>query len=269
MSRINAVFERTAKAGRPALVTYLCAGDPSLEESAGLLLAAADAGADILEVGVPFSDPTADGPSIQQASERALRGGATLGGVLEVVREVRSASDVPIVLFGYYNPILNFGEAALVSAAQAAGVDGLLVVDLLPEDSEVIRGPAIAHGLDYVPLLAPTSDASRESAVAQVATSFVYYVSLTGVTGAATAALGPAGERAAQLRERIDRPVAVGFGVKTADDVAAAGRLADGVIVGSALVDAVARATSVDGRRQAVTELVGSLATGAVRARAT
>src|SRR5690606_592555 len=194
---------------------YLCAGDPSLELTAPLIVAAAEAGADVIEVGMPFSDPTADGPTIQRASERALRNGTTLTGVLEAVRTARDSTDVPIVLFGYYNPILRFGEARLAREANAAGVDGLLVVDLPPEWAEPLLGPMREEGLDFVPLVAPTSTPARVDAAARVAGSFLYYVSTTGVTGSKGADLREAASRAATIRARTGKPVVVGFGVRT------------------------------------------------------
>ena len=259
MSRIVEAFAQARKEGRAALVTYLCAGDPTLEETPALLAAAAAAGADVLEVGVPFSDPTADGPSIQRASERALRAGTTLPRVLEAVSEFRKASTVPVVLFGYYNPILAYGEERLCADAKSAGVDGLLVVDLPPEEAQVIHRPAVAAGLDYVPLLAPTSDEARVAAVRTLATSFVYYVSVTGVTGAKGADLQEAATRAGELGRALERPVVVGFGIREPSDVERVARLADGVVVGSALVEAARSAADPAGRVEAVRELVGRL----------
>ena len=259
MSRIARAFEDARRDDRAVLVTYLCAGDPNLAETPDLLLAAAEAGADILEVGVPFSDPTADGAAIQRASERSLRAGTTLPRVLEAVAELRKRSQVPIVLFGYYNPILAYGEKRLVADAKAAGVDGFLVVDLPPEEASVLRDPAVEAGLDYIPLLAPTSDAGRVKAVGRLATSFVYYVSLTGVTGAKGGALGDASERAAALAGELGRPVAVGFGIKNPSDAERVASQADGVVVGSALVEAVRAAPDAAGRLEAVRSLVGGL----------
>jgi tryptophan synthase alpha chain len=258
-SRLSSAFERARAEGRVALVVYLTAGHPDLDTTPRLLVAAAEAGADIVEVGVPFSDPTADGPAIQRASERALRRGTTLRGVLEVIRAARSRTDVGVLLFSYYNPILAFGEEALARAAVAAGVDGLLVVDLPPEVAGPLHAPARAAGLDFVPLLAPTSDASRVAAVARVASGFVYYVSLTGVTGATAPALDEAARRARTLSAQLGLPVAVGFGVKTPDDVARVAAHADGVVVGSALVAAVDGAASPDAAVGAVASLVSAL----------
>ncbi len=262
MSRLADVFEKTRRENRAALVIYLCAGDPSLELTPRLVLAASEAGADVIELGVPFSDPTADGPTIQRASERALKAGATLAGTLEAVREVRRSSDVPIVLFGYYNPILRFGEERLAREAKRVGVDGLLVVDLPPESAEPLLGPLAREGLDFVPLVAPTSTKERIDRAASIAGSFLYYVSMTGVTGSAGANLSDAARRAAGVRDRAKKPVAVGFGVRTPEDVAKIAAHADGVVVGSALVDAIHRASDPE---RAVHELVRSLASATRR----
>lgn len=259
-ARLSAAFARARGEGRAALVAYLTAGDPDLATTARLIVAAAEAGADVVEVGVPFSDPTADGPAIQRASERALRGGATLRGVLDAVRQARARTEAAVLLFGYYNPILAFGEERLARAAAAAGVDGLLVVDLPPEAADPLVAPARAAGLDFVPLLAPTSDASRVVAASRVASGFVYYVSLTGVTGAAAPALDEAARRARALGEQLGLPVAVGFGVKTPEDVARVAAHADGVVVGSAIVDAIERSGSPDAAVAAVSTLVTALA---------
>lgn len=261
-SRIGEAFERARSEDRAALVIYLCAGDPSLALTPALITAAAEAGADVVEVGMPFSDPTADGPTIQRASERALRSGTTLGGVLEAVRAARDGTDVPIVLFGYYNPILRFGEARLAREANAAGVDGLLVVDLPPESAEPLLGPMREEGLDFVPLVAPTSTPERVERAGRAAGSFLYYVSMTGVTGSAGADLAEAAARAAAIRAQTGKPVVVGFGVRTPADVAVVAAHADGVVVGSAVVDAIA------GSRDpvaAVRELVARLAAGTRR----
>ena len=228
MSRIKAAFERARAENRAALIPYLCAGDPDLDTTYELVLAVADAGADIIELGMPFSDPTADGPVIQRASERALRG------VLTLVERIRKKSDVAIVLFGYYNPILAFGERELTRAAKQAGADGFLVVDLPPEEAGSLLALLRAEQLDFVPFVAPTTSEPRMRRIAESATAFLYYVSLTGVTGAATD-LPRAAERAVQVRALTGLPVAVGFGIKTAADAAAVAARADGVIVGAAL----------------------------------
>ncbi len=259
--RLAATFARARAEDRAALVIYLCAGDPSLADTPRLVRAAAEAGADIVELGMPFSDPTADGPAIQRASERALSAGATLPGVLGALRELRAGGcDVRVVRFGYYIPILAYGEAELARDAAAAGVDGLLVVDLPPEEAAPLREPATAAGLDLVPLVAPTTGIERARAVAAEATGFVYAVSMTGVTGSAAGDLAEAGARASELAEASGRPVAVGFGVKTPEDAAAVAAQADGVVVGSALVRRVeAAGADVDAAEASVRELVGAL----------
>ncbi|MBX3251502.1 MAG: tryptophan synthase subunit alpha [Myxococcales bacterium] len=266
MGRIADAFAKAREENRAALVIYLCAGDPDLDATVELTLAAAMAGADVIELGVPFSDPTADGPAIQQASERALAGGATLEGVLGVVRRVREESEIPILLFGYYNPILAYGEARLASAAADAGVDGFLVVDLPPEEAAPLLEPAFAAGREYVPLLAPTSTPDRVARAGELARGFVYYVSMTGITGAATSALGEAAERAAVLEAELGQPVAVGFGIASADDARLVASHASGVVVGSAVVRAIAGATDRADAVRAVDALVRSLAAACRRA---
>jgi tryptophan synthase alpha chain len=265
VSRLSEVFERTRRENRAALVAYFCAGDPDADTTIEAVVAAAKAGADIIELGMPFSDPTADGVVIQRASERALAGGMTLTKVLDVARRIRAQTAVPMVLFGYYNPIFAYGDEKLCAAAKNAGIDGLLVVDLPPEECESLRKPARAHGLALVPLVAPTSSDARVSLAAGVADAFIYYVSLTGVTGSASADFVDAAERARVVRERTQKPVAVGFGVSTGADVKALARHADGVVVGSALVRAIENAPDRAAKVAAVRALVSELASGLTR----
>lgn len=265
MGRIADAFDKARNENRAALLIYLCAGDPDLSATVDLVVAAAEAGADVIELGVPFSDPTADGPAIQRAAERSLRGGTTLANVLDTVRAIRSRSDVPILLFGYYNPILRYGEAKLVDDAAESGADGFLVVNLPPEESEGLRGPAIAKGLDFVPLVAPTSNPERIKQAAEAATSFIYYVSMTGVTGSKAADLADASQRAAVLQREHGRPVAIGFGVKTKEDVGTVAPHVDGVVVGSAVVQTIEDASSVNDAVNAVRALVSELAQGLSR----
>ena len=265
MGRLQAAFEQTARQGRAALITYFCAGDPDPQTTVEVAVAAAEAGADILELGMPFSEPTADGVAIQRASERALAGGMTLLKTLEVARAIRQRSPIPIVLFGYYNPILAFGEEKLAHAAAEAGVDGVLVVDLPPEECASLRVPANRQGIAFVPLVAPTSSTQRIKLAADVADAFIYYVSLTGVTGSAKADLDAAAERAQQVKEATKKPVAVGFGVSTGDDVRKLSRVADGVVVGSALVRAVEQSKDRKEAVERVTALVRELASGLAR----
>ncbi|MFT3927264.1 MAG: tryptophan synthase subunit alpha [Myxococcales bacterium] len=266
MSRLNKVFERARGEQRAALVAYFCAGDPDADTTVEVAVAAAEAGADVLELGMPFSDPTADGPAIQRASERALANGMTLAKTLEVAARIRKQSEIPIVLFGYYNPILAYGEERLCKAAAQAGIDGLLVVDLPPEECAPLREPALREGMAFVPLVAPTSSEPRVALAATVADAFIYYVSLTGVTGAASANFEEAAERARLVRERTGKPVAVGFGVSTGADVKKLSRYADGVIVGSALVRVVEQAKDRASAVSGVRELVRDLASGLSRA---
>ena len=265
MGRIADAFANAKSENRAALVIYLCAGDPDLRTTEDLVVAAAESGADVIELGIPFSDPTADGPAIQRASERSLAGGTTVAKVLDTVRAIRQRSDVPILLFGYYNPILAYGEQKVVDDAAERGADGFLVVDLPPEESDGLRLPAIEKGLDFVPLVAPTSDRDRVAKAAAAATSFIYYVSMTGVTGSKATDLASASERAGLLQRELGRPVAIGFGIKTREDVETVAPRVDGVVVGSAVVRAIEDAESSEAAVAAVRTLVAELAAGVVR----
>ncbi len=266
MSRLDEKLAALRAAKKKALVAYLCVGDPSVEESAEFALACAAAGADVLELGVPFSDPTADGPVIAAASQRALERGGGLAATLRAAAAVRARTDTPIVLFGYYNPIFVHGEARVVAEAKRAGVDGLLVVDLPVEEAGPLRALAKEDGLSVLPLLTPTSAAPRvertREAIAACDPGFVYYVSLTGVTGSAAAPLAAASARAGELREALGAPVLVGFGVDGRERARAAAAHADGVIVGTALVRCVQNATTLTARVAAVTRLVRELREG-------
>ena len=235
-TRIGRAFERLRGEGRKGLVVYLTAGDPDLAGSAELVRAAVGGGADVIELGVPFSDPSADGPVLQAAAERALRAGASLAGVLALVRGLRVDVTVPIVLFGYYNPIFTYGEQTLAQDAAAAGVDGLLVVDLPPEEATGLRAACDASGLDLVPLVAPTSTPARVAAAVGIASGFVYVVSMTGVTGAALAAPDRIAANVEGLRAQISLPMALGFGIATPEDVRRLSPLADAIVVGTAAV---------------------------------
>jgi tryptophan synthase alpha chain len=248
MTRLQDTFTQLGARGEQALVAYVTGGDPDLETSYQVLEALARGGADIIELGVPFSDPTADGPTIQRASVRALAAGATVSGVLSLVSRLRAAGhQQPVILFGYYNPFLQYGLDRLAADAASAGADGFLVVDLPPEEagpfqaairSAVPVGSA-GGGLDLIQLLTPTSTERRIAAVAKAASGFVYYVSRTGVTGAQEADLTTVGAQVARIRSAIDLPVCVGFGIARPDQVAALRGTADGVVVGSALVNLV------------------------------
>lgn len=259
-NRLETCFGALKKNGHTALVAYLVIGEPSVEESLECARAAIDAGADILELGVPFSDPTADGPVIAAAAYRAIHQGGSLPAALEVATALRKRSEAPLVLFSYVNPLLAFGETRLPAAAKAAGIDGLLLVDLPPEEGAELRAGAAREGLSVVPLVAPTTGAAREPRVLTGASGFIYYVSVTGVTGSREAPLADAARAAAGLKERSGLPVVVGFGIRTpeqARSVAASG--VDGVVVGTAIVQAIAEAKDRAGRTRAVSELIGGL----------
>ncbi|GAB4525822.1 MAG: tryptophan synthase subunit alpha [Amphiplicatus sp.] len=271
VSRIAARFDALAREGRAGFVPFLMAGDPDYETSLTLLKALPAAGADVIELGVCFTDPMADGPAIQAAGLRALRAGQTLRRTLALVRSFREEDDrTPIVLMGYYNPFHAYGVEAFVKDAQAAGVDGLIVVDLPPEEDAELCLPARAAGLDFIRLATPTTDAARMPAVLKNASGFVYYVSVAGVTGAKTGDAGAVAAAAARLKAASGLPVAVGFGIKTAEKAAGFARVADAVVVGSALVERLAAALDADpGRPDIVLNPVLSLARdlgGAVRA---
>jgi tryptophan synthase alpha chain len=261
--RLEACFGTLHQAGRTALVAYLVIGEPSVEESLDCARAALDAGADILELGVPFSDPSADGPVIAAAAYRAIQHGGSLPAALEVATALRKHSQAPLVLFSYVNPLLAFGEARLPAAAKAAGIDGLLLVDLPPEEGAELRAGAAREGLSVVPLVAPTTGLAREPRVLAGASGFIYYVSVTGVTGNREAPLGDAARDAAALRKRSGLPVVVGFGIRTPEQArAVADAGVDGIVVGTSIVQAIAEAKDRAGRTQAVTELVGKLRRG-------
>jgi tryptophan synthase alpha chain len=262
VKRLERIFAR----GKP-LVAYLCVGDPSVDESVQLARACVRAGADVLELGMPFSDPTADGPAIARASQRAIRAGGGLEATLRAAAAVRAQHpDVGIVLFGYYNPIFVRGEARVAREAAQAGVDALLVVDLPVEESGPLRALALAAGVGVVPLLAPTSSPDRVEAVARAAaaggTPFVYYVSVTGVTGSASVDAGGASARAAELRGKLGLPVVVGFGIDSGAKARDAAVGADGVVAGTAIVRAIEDGSTPSARTEAVERLVRELRAG-------
>ena len=270
--RITKKFSRCAAQNRPALVTFVTAGDPDLATSQAILDGLPAAGADLIELGMPFSDPMADGVAIQLGGQRALANGHTLVTTLDMVREFRRKDgETPIVLMGYYNPIYSYGTQKFLTDAKSAGVDGLIIVDLPFEEDEELCIPALEAGLNFIRLTTPTTDDARLELVLKNTSGFVYYVSMTGVTGAALSNHKAVGEAVARIKRETDLPVAVGFGIKTAEDAALIGRDADGVVVGTALVNAVANSL-VDGKAPpetagAVHELVSALAAGVGRAR--
>ncbi len=248
-SRIAARFAALEAEGRAGLITFVTAGDPDGETSAAILRGLPGAGADLIEVGMPFSDPMADGPSIQAASLRALRAGMTLHGTLELVREFRNQNnDTPVVLMGYFNPIFSYGVDAFVGDAIAAGVDGLIVVDLPPEEDEDLCLPALKAGLNFIRLATPTTDETRLPRVLANTSGFVYYVSIRGITGAASPDVALVDDSVARIKRHTSLPVAVGFGIKTPEQAAAIASVADAAVVGSAIVDTVAKGLNAEGK---------------------
>ncbi|MGB9080292.1 MAG: tryptophan synthase subunit alpha [Desulfuromonadaceae bacterium] len=236
MSRLASHFNTLHTRDSKALVTFITAGDPDLSTTEEMIYLLEGAGADVIELGVPFSDPMADGPTIQLSSERALSSGTTLHGIMEVVKKVRSRSSIPIILMGYLNPLHAYGYDSFCRDAVEAGVDGVLVVDMPPEESQELTVPARHHGLDVIFLLTPTSDAARISAVDRLGSGFVYYVTVTGVTGARTSVSGTLAQELSRVKQVITLPVMAGFGISTPEQAAEVGRLADGIVVGSAIV---------------------------------
>jgi len=240
MGRIGNKFQELKRKNEKALVIYLTAGDPDMPTTEALIPALASAGVDILEIGVPFSDPTADGPVIQAASLRAIKSGATLAKILEVIQRIRQVSDIPIVLFGYYNPIFIFGCEAFALRAKAAGVDGILIVDLPPEEAAELRRHTDRAGIDFISLIAPTTDDARIRRITDKAKGFLYYISVTGVTGTAKPNIEDIKRDVARIRKDCDLPVAVGFGISTPDQAAEIAPHADGIVIGSAIVKLIA-----------------------------
>jgi len=267
-TRIDRRFAALKAEGRAALVTFLTAGDPDEATSRAILAALPKAGADVIELGMPFTDPMADGPAIQAASLRALSAGQDMRKTLAMVRDFRNRDDAtPIVLMGYYNPIYVYGVEKFLADAGAAGIDGLIVVDLPPEEDDELCVPALRAGLNFIRLATPTTDDKRLPAVLANTSGFVYYVSVTGITGAAAPDAARVGEAVARIKRHTGLPVAVGFGVRNAEAAAAIARGADGVVVGSALIDALKATLDADGKATArtvvaVTDLVAQLAAG-------
>lgn len=249
MSRIAGRFAALRREGRGALIPFLEAYDPDRETSMAILRGMPAAGADLIEIGVPFTDPMADGPTIQRAGQRGLKAGATLAGALSMVREFRAQdNDTPVVLMGYFNPIDSYGAARFCADAAAAGVDGLIVVDVPPEEADEIEPHAKAHGLDMIRLVAPTTGEDRLPRVLGATSGFVYYVSITGITGTRSASAEQLREAIPRLRRHTDLPVAIGFGVRTPEQAAEAARTADAAVVASALIDTLAGSLDAEGR---------------------
>jgi tryptophan synthase alpha chain len=273
--RIDRRFAALKKAGRAALVTFTMAGDPDHATSVAILKALPKAGADVIELGMPFTDPMADGPAIQAAGLRALKGGQTLKKTLAAVRDFRAGDDAtPLVLMGYYNPIYIYGVERFLADAKAAGVDGLIVVDLPPEEDSELCLPAMKAGLNFIRLATPTTDEKRLSAVLTNTSGFVYYVSITGITGAAAPDTGKVAAAVTRIKRHTALPVCVGFGVRTAAHARAIAEGADGVVVGSALVEAVRQSLGPNSKPTsatvtAVTDLTRTLAEGVRGARVT
>jgi tryptophan synthase alpha chain len=273
-TRIERRFAALKEEGRAALMTFVMGGDPDYETSLAIVKALPKAGADLIEIGMPFTDPMADGPAIQAAGLRALKGGQTMKRTLSLVREFRHADDAtPLVLMGYYNPIYIYGVEQFLVDAKAAGVDGLIIVDLPPEEDTELCLPALKAGFNFIRLATPTTDDKRLPAVLANTSGFVYYVSITGITGSAAPDAGKVGEAVERIKRHSKLPVCVGFGVRTAEQVRAIAQGADGVVVGSALVDTVRKHLGADGKATAetvtaVADLVRALASGVQAARA-
>ena len=259
MGRLERTFSNLKQRGEKSLITYLMAGDPNLLETERLVLALVKAGADIIELGVPFSDPIADGPIIQQASERALRSGTSLARVLSLIASLRGHTEVPIVMMLYYNSIHAMGVEAFCARAKSSGVDGVIVPDLPPDEAQPLAYHAESAGLPLIFLLAPTSTARRRQFVASHSRGFIYYVSLTGITGAKLSDLSEVRRNVDKIKEISSLPVAVGFGVASPEAAAQVANIADGVIVGSAIVKRIASTEQGDSTLESVTEFVQSL----------
>ncbi|WEX08159.1 tryptophan synthase subunit alpha [Chelativorans sp. AA-79] len=272
-TRIDRLFAKLKTENRPALVTYFMGGDPDYETSLSIMKALPRAGSDVIELGMPFSDPMADGPAIQAAGLRALKGGQTLSKTLQMARVFRQENDhTPIVMMGYYNPIYIYGVDRFLADAKASGIDGLIIVDLPPEMDEELCLPALEAGINFVRLATPTTDDRRLPKVLENTSGFVYYVSMTGITGSALPDTSKVAAAVSRIKSHTPLPVCVGFGVKTASQARAIGAAADGVVVGTAIVNAVASVLGPDGRTtadpaEAVATLVRGLADGVGEAR--
>lgn len=267
-TRIDRCFAALKREGRPAFVTFVTAGDPDYETSKAILLGLPEAGADVIEIGMPFSDPMADGPVIQASSVRALKAGQTMKRTLQLVRDFRAKDNLtPIILMGYYNPIYIYPGEAFLDEAREAGVDGMIVVDVPPEADNELCLPAMERGLSFIRLATPTTNDARLPAVLANTSGFVYYVSITGITGAAAPVVSDVSAQVARIKRATTLPVVVGFGVRTPEQAKTIAACADGVVVGSALVETIRTTLGPDGRAgpdtvSAVHRLVHSLASG-------
>jgi tryptophan synthase alpha chain len=267
-TRVDARFAELKKQDRAAFITFLMAGDPDPATSLAIIKALPKAGADIIEIGMPFTDPMADGPAIQAAGLRALKAGMTLKKTLAMVREFRTGdAATPLVLMGYYNPIYIYGVDKFLTDAKSAGIDGLIIVDLPPEEDTELCLPAMRTGLNFIRLATPTTDDKRLPAVLANTSGFVYYVSITGITGSASADTAVVGEAVARIKRHTQLPVCVGFGIRTPEAARGIARRADGAVVGTALVDALRGSLDAEGRATAATvgavaDLTASLAQG-------
>jgi tryptophan synthase alpha chain len=240
MNRIDECFESLKRENKKALVTFITAGDPDYDTSMEVLNSLSAAGADIIELGMPFSDPMADGPVIQESSARALSSGMNLKSVLKMVKSWRATdAKTPLILMGYYNPIYNYGTERFAADASESGVDGLIVVDVPPEESAELLGPLSSVGMHLIRLVTPTTDMDRLDTIMDGSGGFLYYVSITGITGTNSANISEIGPDVKMIRERSDIPVVIGFGIKTPDDALTMSEIADGIVVGSALVNVV------------------------------
>ncbi|WP_454852923.1 tryptophan synthase subunit alpha [Rhizobium binxianense] len=272
-ARMDKRFADLKAEGRPALVTYFMGGDPDYETSLGIMKALPEAGADVIELGMPFSDPMADGPAIQMAGQRALKGGQTLKKTLQLAADFRKTNNTtPVVMMGYYNPIYIYGVEKFLDDALAAGIDGLIVVDLPPEMDDELCIPAIRKGINFIRLATPTTDEKRLPTVLRNTSGFVYYVSMNGITGSALPDPSLVSGAVGRIKQHTDLPVCVGFGVKTAEHAKVIGGSADGVVVGTAIVNQIATSLTKDGKAtadtvQAVATLVRGLSSGTRSAR--
>jgi tryptophan synthase alpha chain len=259
MSRLGQKFRELRERGEAALIPFVTAGDPDLQTTLKILHGLETGGADCIELGVPFSDPTADGPTIQRSAERALKNGASLPQIFRLMRRFRRRSKIPLILFGYYNPVFRYGVEKFCRDAARAGIDGILCVDLPPEESDELRRWTDAHGLDLIFLLSPTSDAQRVQLIGREGRGFIYYVSVTGVTGARSSFAGGLRSRVSRLRRATSLPVGVGFGISTPEQAARVGRFADAAVVGSALIDRLEKAKRNSEKAQRAAHFVASL----------